>query len=166
MLPLSVSAAASKGGQNKSPVQLWCRKTPSVVKGAQQSDPWNGKHMPEWHLAVKLHTLSLMFTAATTFNLSRTLSAIKSSAKMSVSFMRSGRSSTSQGSVNLCWFTAKASLSPSRVIPPAPHQGRVLADRGYRSSHSLSFFAQVLGAPTEDTWPGLSKLPNYNPGRI
>uniref|UniRef100_A0A8D2NK30 Cyclin dependent kinase 15 n=1 Tax=Zosterops lateralis melanops TaxID=1220523 RepID=A0A8D2NK30_ZOSLA len=24
----------------------------------------------------------------------------------------------------------------------------------------------VLGAPTEDTWPGLSKLPNYNPGRI
>lgn len=86
VLPLSVSAAASKGGQNESPVQLWCRKTPSAVKGAQQCDPWDGKHVQEWHLAVNLHTLSLMFTAATTFNLSRTLSAIKSSAKMSVSF--------------------------------------------------------------------------------
>uniref|UniRef100_A0A8B9Z6Z2 Cyclin dependent kinase 15 n=1 Tax=Buteo japonicus TaxID=224669 RepID=A0A8B9Z6Z2_9AVES len=28
---------------------------------------------------------------------------------------------------------------------------------------TLSSFAQVLGVPTEDTWPGLSKLPNYNP---
>ncbi|GAB5575890.1 cyclin-dependent kinase 14 isoform X3 [Prionailurus iriomotensis] len=25
---------------------------------------------------------------------------------------------------------------------------------------------EVLGVPTEDTWPGVSKLPNYNPGTI
>ncbi|PKU48299.1 cyclin-dependent kinase 15 [Limosa lapponica baueri] len=25
---------------------------------------------------------------------------------------------------------------------------------------------EVLGVPTEDTWPGLSKLPNYNPGLV
>uniref|UniRef100_A0A8C0VNK7 Cyclin dependent kinase 15 n=1 Tax=Cyanistes caeruleus TaxID=156563 RepID=A0A8C0VNK7_CYACU len=28
---------------------------------------------------------------------------------------------------------------------------------------TLSLLLQVLGDPTEDTWPGLSKLPNYNP---
>uniref|UniRef100_A0A672THV8 Cyclin dependent kinase 15 n=1 Tax=Strigops habroptila TaxID=2489341 RepID=A0A672THV8_STRHB len=42
----------------------------------------------------------------------------------------------------------------------------VPAGRDYCSSHSPSPFAQVLGVPTEDTWPGLSKLPNYDPGRI
>ncbi|XP_036028890.1 cyclin-dependent kinase 15 [Onychomys torridus] len=25
---------------------------------------------------------------------------------------------------------------------------------------------EILGVPTEDTWPGVSKLPNYNPGNI
>lgn len=39
------------------------------------------------------------------------LSATKSNAKMSVSVMCSGRSSTSQGSVNLRWYTVKATVS-------------------------------------------------------
>uniref|UniRef100_A0A663LY58 Cyclin dependent kinase 15 n=1 Tax=Athene cunicularia TaxID=194338 RepID=A0A663LY58_ATHCN len=51
-----------------------------------------------------------------------------------------------------------ANLSPSRPIPAALHQGRVLADRGYCSSYCLSPFVQVLGVPTEDTWPGLSNF--------
>ncbi|NXK02826.1 CDK15 kinase, partial [Herpetotheres cachinnans] len=46
--------------------------------------------------------------------------------------------------------------------PISKHLG-VLADRGYCSSHSLSYFTQLLGVLTEDTQPGLSKLPNYNP---
>uniref|UniRef100_A0A8D0FUR1 Cyclin dependent kinase 15 n=1 Tax=Strix occidentalis caurina TaxID=311401 RepID=A0A8D0FUR1_STROC len=53
-------------------------------------------------------------------------------------------------------------LSPSRPVPAAPHQGRVLADGGYCSSHCLSPFAQVLGVPTEDTWPGLSKMATFS----
>lgn len=69
-----------------------------------------------------------------------------------------------RASVILHWFTGKVSHSPLRVIPPTPHKGKEWAERGHCSSHSL--LLQVLGVPTEDTWPGLSKLPSYNPGRI
>lgn len=89
-----ILAGASANGQSKSPVQCWHRKTLPAVKGIAQCDPWL-ENTCEWHLAVKLHTPPMMFSAATTWHLSRTLSAVTSSAKISLSFMCRDRSSTS-----------------------------------------------------------------------
>lgn len=79
-LPLKVSVGANASGQ--SPVQCWHRRTPPAAKAAEHCDPWSGEHMHEWHLAVKLHTPSVMFPGVTTVSLSGNPSVVTSSAKM------------------------------------------------------------------------------------